>query len=167
MLGRQITVYLGRSDQAPFEQALSVAADFAILKSRSSSTRPELVSTTAISEYGKDRLRVLLARPGDLDAISFSQVLGRPEYSCDPTHQPIIEFDRSYVGDAVIRAGRLYFVPRYYDQVGRVVSKPKEFLDWAERLLKAAQDATHEIRQGIYCGAEALALSKAGTRLES
>src|SRR5256885_1695908 len=115
MMGRQITICLGRSDQQPFEDALRAAAEFAIVTARPDSPEPELLSTTVVREFGKEPLRVLLARPSDLSTISFSKIPGRAEYSYDQIVAPTIEFDRTFIGDGFIRPGRLYYIPRYYD----------------------------------------------------
>lgn len=166
MSGRQLNFYLARSDQAPFEHVLRAVANLVILKSRSGSPRPELLENTVVTQFGGEPLRVLLAQPNELSSIVFHPIKGREEYSCDPILAPIVEFDRSYVGEDFIRLGRLYYVPEYFDDVGRLVSKRSAFLDWAERLMRATKAWLHEVNPDTYAGPGALALHRAGLRLQ-
>jgi hypothetical protein len=165
MSGRQLNFYLAPGDQAPFEDALRTAVDFVVLKSRSHSPLPEFLTTVVVTHFGSEPLRVLLAPPNEISAVSFQPIRGRTEFSCDPTLAPIIEFDRSYVGKDFIRLGRLYYVPRYLDAGRRPVSKSSGFLDWANRLMRAAKASLHEIERDTYAGSEAVALHRAGFHL--
>ncbi|MFN9357205.1 MAG: hypothetical protein ACK6A4_10370, partial [Alphaproteobacteria bacterium] len=66
MAGRQVNFFLGPSDQVPFEMALRGVGDLVILESRSRTAEPETRQTTEIVSFGKEPLRVILARPADL-----------------------------------------------------------------------------------------------------
>jgi hypothetical protein len=164
--GRQLNFFLGPSDQEHFEQALQAAGPLVIFKSRSPSAAPETLTTTVIARFGEEHLRVLLARPDDLREVRFEPIKGRADYSCNPTYSPIIEFDRCYVSDGLIRPGRLYYIPKYYDEDGKLVPKPALFLKWAEDVFSAARASLREIEGDLFAGAEALELREAGTRLE-
>jgi hypothetical protein len=166
MAGRQINFFIGPSDQEPFERALRRAGDFAVLRSRSFSPVPEIQGTTVLTRYGEESLRVLLARPEDIDSIRYEPITARAEYSCSPEFAPILEFDRCYVSDDLIRAGRLYYIPKYYDSAGKLVAKSTAFLKWADQLLKAAQAALQEIESDFYAGRAALKLRASGVRFE-
>jgi hypothetical protein len=79
MAGRQINFFIGPSDQEPFERALRRAGDFAVLRSRSFSPVPEIQGTTVLTRYGEESLRVLLARPEDIDSIRYEPITARAE----------------------------------------------------------------------------------------
>lgn len=166
MLGRQFNLYLGPEDQAPFEEALRSAGNFAVLRSRSRSCIPEELNTTVLTRFGEEPLRVLLALKSDVEAIAFRPVKGRDEYSGNPTTEPFVEFDRSYVSTGIIRPGRLFYVPRYPRDDGQVIVKPTAFTEWAKRLFQVAKASLIKIGPNYYAGAEALKLRSAGTALE-
>ena len=167
MRGCQVNFYLGPSDQEPFEGALRKAGEIVVLKYLSSSAAPECQRGTVISRMGEEPLRVLLARPEDVDAIRFEPVRGRQEYSCSSSAAPIIEFDRCFVSGDFIRRGRLYYLPRHYDAAAKPLVKPAAFLSWARRLLKRARASLQMIEHNDYAGPDALRLREAGVPFEA
>ena len=166
MTGRQQSFFLAPSEQAAFELKLREAGDMSVLMARSSTPLPITIASTVIAQFGKERLRVLLARTEDVDEVVFVPVAGRREYSCDPTSSPVVEFDRCYAADDFIRSGRLYFIPRYYGPDGNLISKNQNFLDWASAMMRAARRYLHEVDHDVFAGPEAVALRASGFRFE-
>jgi hypothetical protein len=165
-VGRQINFFLAPQDQEPFERALREAGDFRILRSRPRSTTPEFESSTVIRRYGEEPLRILLVQPGDAAKIIFEPIAGRGEFSCDPVAEPVIEFDRCFASDRLIRRGRLYFVPKYYGAKNELLSKSANFIAWGGRLFEAARSHLTKIGSNLYVGENAARLQEAGVTLE-
>ena len=166
MAGRQFSFFLAPRDQLSFENALRATGDIAFCLPRSQSPKLEECESTLITEFGEVSLRVIIARAVDLPTIKLREIKGRNEYSCDVIGQPIVEFDRSFVSLQSISAGRFYRIDKYWDDAGNLESKSPEFIEWAERLYKAAKKSLIKVEQGCYAGAEALELRKAGVAFE-
>lgn len=58
--------------------------------------------------------------------------------SIDSIISPVIEFHRSVVDheECAIRRGRLWVEPKYYDENGTLVEKPKELVLWYNKLTR-------------------------------
>jgi hypothetical protein len=168
MAGRQFSFFLAQADQTALEVALRESGDLAFVNERSSSSKAEERASSVIQEIGKEPFGLLIARRADLKDILFRPIKGRQEFSCDINTQPVVEFSRfpSASTDRFIRAGRLYRIDKYWGDDGKLVSKPPEFIDWAERLYKLAKASLTKVEQGCYAGAEALELRKAGVAFE-
>jgi len=166
--GRQFTFFLGPSDQLGFENALRSSGDIAFLRERPRSTVPEEVETSIIHDFGSEPFGILIARRVDLPDVKFRPISGRPEFSCDPTLAPVIEFSRfpSVIADRFIRSGRLYRVDKYWGDDGRLVSKAPEFIEWGGRLYKLAKQSLTRVEQGCFAGSEALELRRSGIAFE-
>jgi hypothetical protein len=165
MRGRQINFFLGAADQDPFERALLQAGDFLILKARVRSPSLETERTTVIQAFGEEPLRVYLARPEDAREIELSLIGETSEYSIDPVLNRVVEFDRCYVAESLIRPGRLYYVPAFF-QNGKLLRKPTDFLYWCDRLFREARHQLKKVDRSWYAGPEALVLRQSGWRLE-
>ena len=164
--GRQINFFLAPDDQVPFECVLRDCEDLVILKSRSNSSRPEFLSSSVLNRYGTEPLRVLLARPLDVDEITLGKISGRTEFSCDPVTSNVVEFDRCYFGGHILRPGRLFYTKNYYNCEGISTSKSEEFVVWASRLFVAAKKHLRRFGNGFYVGEGAMRLREAGVTLE-
>ena len=166
MGGKKFTYFLAPSDQIGFEAALRASGDIALLSRLSKSVRPEEVPTSRVLAMGKETLDLWIARRADLPEIEFKPVGARGEFYCDQTFAPVIEFDRCYVTDRYIRAGRLYRVDKYWNANKQQVSKPEAFVEWANLLYKLAKKSLTKVEQGCYAGKEALELRKTGMAFE-
>jgi hypothetical protein len=166
MAGKQFSFFLGREDQLVFENALHLAGDVSFLKIWPKSSQPEVLPKSRVLAMGEEILDLLIAREADLPEIVFRPIQGRDVFSSDQFSAPVIEFGRCYVTDRYIRAGRLYRVDKYWNDNRELVSKPAEFIEWAERVYKFAKASLTKIEQGCYAGRQALDLRKSGVALE-
>ena len=166
MAGKQFGFFLSSADQVGFEEALRSSGDIVFLKYWPSSRRPEEVDTSQISVMGQEILQLWISRKEDIPHVKFLPVKGRDTFSCDPTFAPVVEFGRCYETSRYIRSGRLYRVDKYWNEDKQLVDKPVEFIEWADRLYKAAKASLTKVEQGFYAGAEALTLRKAGIAFE-
>lgn len=166
MIGKQFSFYLGPSDQIGFEEAIRASGEIAFLLNWPHSQSPQQLPTSRVLAMGKEALRLLIARTVDQPQIEFRPIKGRDDFSCSTTFSPVIEFDRCYVTDRFIRAGRLYRVDRYWNEHNHRESKPAAFTAWADRLYRLAKKSLVKVEHGYYAGAEAIELRKRGVAFE-
>lgn len=166
MVGTQFSFFLGTGDQAAFEDAVRGAGDVAFLKVWPSSTVPEELPDSQVRRMGMEILDILISRRADLQQVEFKPVQGRNVFSCSTSYAPVIEFSRCYVASRFIRAGRLYRIDRYWNDSQQQEAKPKEFIEWANRLYKLAKASLTRVEQGCYAGLEAIELRRKGIAFE-
>lgn len=166
MAGHQFSFFLGPSDQSLFEKSILNQGDATFIRARPSSNISEVLDTSILSEFGKDPLRILIVMKLDLSSIKFTPIKGGIGFTCDPISQPIIEFDRPFIGNNYIRSGRLYQIDSYFGQHGELVNKSKEFIEWSRRLFAVTKAGLTPIQRGLYAGREALAMRGNGIAFE-
>jgi len=162
MLGRQIQIFMAPEDQLTLENAIHAAAAFTILEALSESPTPERKNSTILTDYGEERLRIILVQPGRAPEIRYKAIPGTREFTCDVVKNPIIEYDRCYYDGKIIRSGRLYFVPRFYNANRECEDKGRDFTDWCGRIFKAVRSSAQSIGKGYFAGAEAIKMRNQG-----
>ncbi|XUM21405.1 hypothetical protein ACRAVF_29445 [Bradyrhizobium oligotrophicum S58] len=126
--------------------------------------RMQTLPTPALQQMGQEALTIYVARPDDLDAMSFNDV--GDFSSVDVILSPVIEFNRCYMDDQHLSRGRLYVVNSYFDQDGQVARKDEGFLKWSERLISKTRRCLKKDPDSFFhLGAEALQLKEAGFKL--
>lgn len=165
MQSHQLNFFLGPEDQEILEKCFIECGEFMIMRPRNISSLCVL-STTIIIDFGKSELRVLLARKADLEYIKFRPVQTTGMNSANDISNPVIEYDRCYVGDNFIRRGRLYFVAKYFDEDGELIRKPADYLRWAKCILRKVKSKLLHQGNGVYLGPEAKALLQQGWLLK-
>ena len=167
MRGKQVALFLTKNDLMEFEQGLRAKiSTIVFLRDHVRSAKPEVLPTISELEYGTDILRVLIARWQDHNRLQYTYVPTRGEFFCSSIENPIIEFDRPYVTNEFIRAGRLYFLPSYWGETDKIV-KSSEFLEWADSVLGFARRTLKRVPDKGYAGREAQQLHERGVRLDS
>lgn len=164
--GKQVSLFLTKSDLAEFEQALRARFPATVfLRDRPRSPQPEVLATISDLEYGVDWLAVVIARWPDLNELAHTPIPARSEFSYSPIENPIIQFIRPYVTTEFIRAGRLYFAPSYWGESCRIAKSP-EFVKWADSIVGWARRSLKRVPDKGYAGREALQLQERGVRLD-
>jgi hypothetical protein len=80
---------------------------------------------------------------------------------------PVIEVSRSFENEQILRAGRLYYVDRYYDRSGKLTEKTLGFRKWARNVLsKARKSLQYDENLEAYIGQHAALLRDRGIELE-
>jgi hypothetical protein len=138
-MGHQIGFLLTPDDLIALEQRLREVGELAIFESTSRRAAPARVLSTAIPEMGVTPLRIILARPRDLPAVTFNAIPARGEWSVDSLRSPVIELDRCFYDGKIMRRGRLYYVDGYSDAQHAWTEKPPAFLAWAKAIFAAAR----------------------------
>lgn len=166
MRGKQLSLFLTKSDLEALERDLrSVIPAIVFVKDHFPSSQPEVLSAISQLEYGVDALRVLIVRWPDLNKLEYTPIPARGGFFLSPIENPIVEFDRPYVTKEFIRAGRLYFIPSYWGE-GSKITKPPEFVEWADSIIALARRTLKRIPDKGYAGREALQLQEQGVRLD-
>lgn len=135
-MGRQVNFYMLANDLARFEEWLQSNNEVFFINSRLSTPEIQPLQTLAISKMGETPLMVYLARKSELSDLVIKVVSNQNYWKIDILRSPAVELMRCYYNENMVRRGRLYFQTGYYDSDGHWIEKPKEFLDWANSLLR-------------------------------
>lgn len=159
-MGRQFSFFLGPDDRAPFEDV--IRKDGATVFFDYRPFEPRVIKLNGLS---RTEFRTLLARPEDLDQISFYPVRNQNFFTADCITQSLIECDASFEPmDGFLVEGRLYLQSTYWNQDGEKVMKPDDFLKWAESLFRRTKKSLTRVDQWFYAGEHALRLRKDGMK---
>jgi hypothetical protein len=162
-MGSQVEFFLGPSDLIALSDAFSQLAELVYL-------RPDLrvmqlhAPEDIVPRYGTENLRFYIARKHDVQLL-MSHREGEIESQLPhhTTYQPIVEFDRPFVSNSYIRAGRMYRVDSYYLPSGEVVRKSEDWISWAKKLFAVTRKSLAKVGDsGYYAGEEALAMRSSG-----
>jgi hypothetical protein len=161
-MSRQIRVLLTSTDIRKIEAKVREIGDFRTVSSRSQSPRPGLLLSAVPTGQPGEPLMVFLCRPEDLDVLQLVEVPAQGHWAVESTSSPAIEFLRPYVGEGIIRAGRLYAKLEYYRD-DQLVTKPDPFRRWVDDVFKAVKKTcTRDAALDAYVGAEARELAAKG-----
>jgi hypothetical protein len=165
MNSKQVNFFLTQVDQANLLNQFRAKRDFVVVRSRAQDGHLSLLDSAEVKEMGIEALQVHLARPVDLEAIQLNLVPNQPYMTINVLKSPVIEFDRCYQADGILRRGRLYFVTAYYS-AGTLIRKEEAFLNWASDLLTLTRrNLTKEPGSSFYLGADAFRAKESGTKL--
>lgn len=160
-MGRQIRVYLTAPDLADLEEQLSSVIDLAILESRTNGPAPVVLHSLAVEEFGRTPLTVFLARSDDVRRLRPHRVRGQDYWTLDVLKEPVVQFDRPYVGPTIVRQGRLYFEARKHDTGTK---GDESFGDWASSLFAVVRRSLRRSPNlDAYLGRDAGRLHSAGS----
>jgi hypothetical protein len=138
-MGRQVNFYMGSEDLVEFEQMLKKRGGISFIPYELSREAVEAVPTLLLAreKSGTPSYTMYLARESDLGNIrQFYHVAIHGYWFVNELNSPVVEMAKSFVQDQMIRRGRLYFNTGYYDQEDHWVEKSKEFIRWADSLLR-------------------------------
>jgi hypothetical protein len=154
-MGHQIRLFMGPSDVREWASAVEKKFDVSWLQlmGPSSSAPPPADPVLTLREMGKANLTIGLAPRGSEALLTYRKVAGDGR-RIDILRSPIIEFERSYIGNAIVRAGRLFYDDGFYDGAAWN-DKPTEFRDWAKAVLGLTRRSLHrDARNDAYVGKE-------------
>lgn len=135
-MGRQVVFYMVDGDLEEFEARLK-ARDPDLLILVDPMPGPDLRTSDTLGRIPGDFGMRSLARREDLPLLRSTHVPTRGYYLIDRTFSPVVEFSRCFPDERAdrLRPGRLYFTTSYWDESGNLVTFPKDFLAWGDRLL--------------------------------
>lgn len=161
-MSRQFSFFLTGRDAELFEAAILEDGQTVFLRDRPLSATPQRLTTAAASNVGGEWPRVLLARDSDADAVVFTPIRSRLDFSSNTSSQPIIEFDRCLTNAKSIVAGRLYFTASYFKDGHQRAEKSTEFVRWADDLFRRCKKRLKHLGLGYYAGPAALSAHLSG-----
>lgn len=162
-MGRQINFHLGPGDQAGFEVALRKAGDVVFLRDWPVEAVAQEVSNTTRED--QDHLRLIVTRRDWLSELTYLPIQAQKKWTLDTLRDPIVEFDRCFCTERLIRPGRLYRVDRYWDNNDQLFYKPQEFARWAENLFRHAREFLLKTESFYYAGPQAAKMRSDGILL--
>lgn len=165
-MGRQVNFYMIAEDLLEFEQMIRSREDVYFVEYRLPEPKLKTVETLAVQEMGKSWLDMFLVRKADSLNLLFTYVPVQNYWHIDDDRSPVVELSRCYFDGSIIRSGRLYFLTDFYDEGGRLVKKPGDFIKWADGLLRwVRKKYKKDPDTGFYVGPHAEAWrSKTGGR---
>lgn len=161
-MGRQINFFLHPDDQEDFDKLLKSFGEVVLFRDYNYSNKVNTVQDTLIRDIDKEKNRVYLIRPEDFKDIPLEYVKNYDYWYVKSNSLPVLHFDRSVYRDKKIQRGRLYFEPKYVNDIGWV-NKPDDFIIWADKILKTVRNKLKKYKYQMgsynyteYLGANAL-----------
>lgn len=164
-MGHQVNFYISPTDTVLLERTLRKSFPLVVVHDRSASRAPRVVDSLDVEEDGKPWLYLYLARPDDLDELVMQHVPAQGYWALDVIKSPVIEFNRCFFNDQILRRGRVYYVDGFYGSDKTWVEKSESFRRWARSILSTTKKSLK--RHGSdYIGHDALSwLGSSGGKL--
>lgn len=140
-MGHQVNFYLCPTDLRSIECTLREVGPLTILHSRSSNPKPRNVESLELNENGQLWLYFYLVRPEDIRSVTMTHIPAQAYWTVDVLRSPVVEFNRCFFDEIVLRRGRLYYIDKFYGSDGTTLEKPMEFVTWAKSLLLTTKKA--------------------------
>src|SRR5947209_17601713 len=135
-MGRQVNFYMLPEDLAEFELMLRDHGGVLFISDNSPTAQVQFLETLQIPDLGRTNLKLHLARAADLERIITVPIPARQIWTISEDRSWVVELFRCFYDGTVVRRGRLYYVPAYYDSEDQLVKKGQDFCEWADRLLR-------------------------------
>lgn len=154
----QVSFYMSRNDLEDFESALLTYSDVAIIEVPLH--HDELHVSKSFSPTNENKwLTTYITLSAFLPHVLTKYVPLQKYWLINEVESPVVEFSRCYENDEFIRVGRLYFISTYDGDEGKVVSKPEEFIRFANWLIRWIRKAyTRDEIANAYIGNSAMNL---------
>lgn len=168
-MGHQSTFYLTPKDKADLEQRLRERTDFIILLWESPTSSPRVVDSLNFSEEGEPGYHKSLARPEDLDKIVTRHVPEQGYWTLQENDSPVVEFSGCFFDGKILRAGRVYYVDKFWTPDRGWEEKSEAFRKWARMVHTTIKKSLkrRDSKYVEYIGADAQAWVDAGGQLVS
>ena len=156
-MGRQVVFHLHPDDAGGFEGFLRSSTNLAVL----AQPQPTLEVVEAASLFAiadEPRFERLLVRRSDLVLVRTTHVPAQGYYLVDKLRSPVIEFTPG-INTVSTEAGRgrLWHPTSYFDESGRRIEMPSEFLAWAGKVLSWVRRHWSRTPDGDYLSPSATA----------
>jgi len=137
-MGRQINFFLHPNDQKDFDDFLKSFDDICFLPYYHKSDSISLIDDTIIRDDMKEGRRVCLVRKQDLKNIKFVFIEKFDYWLINDTVSPVLHFDRCVSIDNSLSSGRLYFQPKYVENL-MWINQDSDFIIWADKIISAVK----------------------------
>jgi hypothetical protein len=113
-MGRQRNYYMTPKDTEECYQRIQKCGEVIILKGMTHDPNEQILSSISVLKMGKEWLGAHLIRPQDISKVTYQYIEAQGYYLLDEKQAPVIDFDRCYFKDGILRRGRFYYRPSYY-----------------------------------------------------
>lgn len=137
-MGRQINFFLNTDDQKDFDDFLRTFDNVCFLGYFNKSNSPTIIDDTIIRDQLKEGRRVYLVRKQDLKNIKFTFIEKFNYWLIDDSPSPVLHFDRCVSYNNDLRSGRLYFEPKYVQNL-QWIEKDVDFIKWSDSIIAKAR----------------------------
>ncbi len=142
-MGRQINFFLFQDDQLIFNDLLGTFKDICFLAYYNKTNSPSVIDDTLIRDHLKEGSRVYLARKQDLIHLRFTYIEKFNYWLIDDSHCPVLHYDRCIPIDNYIRSGRLYFLPKYVENL-QWKNQNEDFVKWSDDIISLVKKKLHK-----------------------
>ncbi|WP_207421175.1 hypothetical protein [Desertivirga brevis] len=136
-MNRQVNFFLHPHDQQEFDAFLKTFDDIVFIPYYHHSDKITLIQDTIVRDFIKEGARVYLARRSDLAKIRLDYIAPQ-KYWLVNSNTPTLDFDRSIFRENSIHSGRLYFQPKFVENM-QWVDKSEDFVKWSDNIIKATR----------------------------
>jgi hypothetical protein len=165
MSSRQVNFYSTPLDYAEMEKRLLKIGPFLMFASRSYDGNAPLLSGPLVDHLQIDHRCLYLALPAHKDLVELETISTQPYKLVDVMRSPVIEFDLGNSNKDRLDEARM-FLFRDYLEDGRFFLKDQGFLDWSQKMLRAAVRGWKRVPPDFhYFGPEAMKLKEKGIAL--
>lgn len=164
-MGRQVNCYMLPADAVEFLKAIGNMERVYFMNSRQTTFDLQPIPVSTIREIGTLSIFGYLARAADLPSIRLQFVPAQGYWTIDDAQSPVVQFNRGFYDGTILRRGRLYFQPWYYDNSDWAtrIDKSPAFVRWAENLLRwVRRHYQRDPETGFYIGPHARAWAAQG-----
>lgn len=133
-MGKQINFFLHPNDQNDFNDFLNSFDDICFLSYYHKTDYPTIIDDTLIRDHIKEGIKVHLIRKQDLKKIRFQFIEKFNYWLIDDNASPVLDFDRCITWENEIRSGRLYFQPKFIENM-QWVEKNSDFIKWSDFII--------------------------------
>ena len=167
-MGRQVNFYLSEGDQAELVEKFDRLGTVLAVPYSSENPEPARLLVSSFANWIPYLSPPYLFRPEDFeDLVTRRTVMDDPKlgvrYFVDDLKSPVVEFWPCIYDDNIIRRGRLYYMPTYYDENSRLIQKSPEFISWATKLFNIVKKSCVRNAQDNYVGKRAQDLISNGS----
>lgn len=166
-MGRQINFYMSLEDQIAMDELIRTKMpELFVIRHRMKERKIQLLESTLDETLGVKSMYLVLGTQIGHVVMREKNTLGW--YFVDDLRSPIIEYSRSNLiqndpRGKVLRGGRIYYQPSYFDGSGVLVGKNPDFLKAAQKLFGLFKRNLTLIKDRyFYFGEGALKLEKEG-----
>ncbi len=133
-MGRQINFFLHPDDQKDFNDFLKSFDDICFLSYYHKTNNPTIIDDILIRDHVKEGDRVHLIRKQDLKNIRLHYIEKFNYWLINNTSSPVLDFDQCITWENDLRSGRLYFQPRFVENMLWVDKNP-DFVKWSDLII--------------------------------
>jgi hypothetical protein len=133
-MGRQINFFLHPDDQNDFNDFLNSFDDICFLSYYHKTGNPTIIDDTLIRDHLKEGSRVHLIRKQDLNEIRFLFIEKFNYWLIDNNASPVLDFDRCITWESDLRSGRLFFQPKFVENM-QWIEKKTDFIKWSDFII--------------------------------